>query len=209
MTFEEMHACVATAHNHGLKVTGHCRATAGIKNALRAGYDTIEHGTFMDDEALEMLLARDVPCVPALYFEKVSVERGPEFGLSQRVVDGHQETLEAGIESARKILRAGGRLGLGGAYGFAWNPHGDYAKELTFFVRDVGLDPVTAIRCATRTGAEILGRADELGTVESGKLADLLVVAGDVVRDIAVLEDRSKFIAVLQGGLVKAGRLAR
>ena len=64
MTFEEMHAVVATAHNHGLKVTGHCRATDGIKNALRAGYDSVEHGTFLDDEGLDMLLTRDVPVVP-------------------------------------------------------------------------------------------------------------------------------------------------
>ncbi|HEY2249735.1 MAG TPA: amidohydrolase family protein, partial [Planctomycetaceae bacterium] len=77
MTFEEMHAVVATAHNHGMKVTGHCRATAGIKNALRAGYDTLEHATFIDDEALDMLLARKTPVVPALYFEVASIERGP------------------------------------------------------------------------------------------------------------------------------------
>jgi imidazolonepropionase-like amidohydrolase len=208
MTFEEMNAVVATAHNHRLKVTGHCRATAGIKNALRAGYDTIEHGTFMDAEALELLLARDVPCVPALYFEKASIDRGPAIGMPPRVVDGHKETLEGGAESARRILKAGGRLGMGGDYGFAWNPHGDYAKELTFFVRYVGLDPLTVIRCATRTGAEIMGRADEFGTVQPGKLADLLVVAGDVLADIAILEDRSRFLAVLQGGVLKAGRLA-
>ena len=67
MTFEEMHAVVATAHNHGLKVTGHCRATEGIKNALRAGYDTLEHGTFVDDEAIEMILKRNTPVIPALY----------------------------------------------------------------------------------------------------------------------------------------------
>ena len=209
MTFEEMHAVVATAHNHGLKVTGHCRANEGIKNALRAGYDAIEHGTFMDDEALELLLERDVPVVPALYFELASVERGPEFGLPQRVIDGHQETLEAGAESARMILKAGGRLGMGGDYGFAWNPHGDYARELTFFVKYVGLSPLEVIRCATRTGAEILGRGDELGTVTAGKLADLLIVDGDVVADISILEDRSRFVAVMQGGVVKAGRITR
>jgi imidazolonepropionase-like amidohydrolase len=208
MTFEEMNAVVATAHNHKLKVTGHCRATQGIKNALRAGYDTIEHGTFMDDEALELLLARDVPCVPALQFEYVSVERGPEFGLSKKVVDAHQETLEAGADSARRILKAGGRLGMGGDYGFAWNPHGDYAKELSFFVRYVGLDPLTVIRCATRTGAEIMGRGDEFGTLTAGKLADILVVEGDVRADISFLEDRSRFLAVMQGGVIKAGRLA-
>lgn len=209
MTYDEMHAVVATAHNHNLKVTGHCRATEGIKNALLAGYDAIEHGTFMDDETLDLLLARDVPVVPALYFELMSVERGPEFGMSQAVIDGHQETLEGGAESARRILTAGGRLGMGGDYGFAWNPHGDYARELSFFVDYVGLDPLEVITCATRTGAEIMGRADEFGTLEEGKLADVLVVEGDVLADMAVLQDRSRFITVMQGGLTKAGRLAR
>ncbi|MFY9254005.1 MAG: amidohydrolase family protein [Fuerstiella sp.] len=208
MTFDEMNAVVQTAHNHNLKVTGHCRATEGIKNALRAGYDCIEHGTFMDDEALELLLERDVPCVPALYFEKASVELGPEFGLPQVVIDGHQETLDGGMESARRILRAGGRLGMGGDYGFGWNPHGDYARELTFFVNDVGLTPLEVITCATKTGAEIMGRGDEFGTLETGKLADVLIVDGNVLADISVLEDRTKFLAVMQGGVMKAGQLA-
>lgn len=208
MTFEEMHAVVATAHNHRMKVTGHCRATEGIKNALRAGYDTIEHGTFMDDEALDMLLARDTPVVPALQFEHASIERGPGFGMPPAVIDGHQETLEGGAASALRILKAGGRVGMGGDYGFAWNPHGTYAKELTFFVEYVGFSPLETITCATKTGAEIMGRGDEFGTVQPGKLADLLVVDGDVVKDISLLQDRSRFIAVLQGGVVKAGQLA-
>ncbi len=96
MTFEEMRAVVATAHNHGLKVTGHCRATAGIKNALQAGYDTLEHGTFIDDETLDLLLERDVPVVPALQFEYASIVEGPRYRMPQRVVDGHKETLEGG-----------------------------------------------------------------------------------------------------------------
>jgi imidazolonepropionase-like amidohydrolase len=208
MTFDEMHAVVMTAHNHGLKVTGHCRATEGIKNALRAGYDTIEHGTFMDDEALDMLLERDVPVVPGLYFEQASVERGPEFGLPQKVIDGHQETLEGGAESYRRIVQAGGRMGMGGDFGFAWNPHGNYAKELSFFVKYVGLPVMTVLVSATKTGAEIMGREHELGTLEPGKLADVLVVDGNVLGDITVLEDRQRFIAVLQGGILKAGQLA-
>lgn len=208
MTFEEMHAVVQTAHNHGMKVTGHCRATEGIKNALRAGYDTIEHGTFMDDEAMDLLLERDVPVIPALYFEKASVERGPEFGLSQRVIDGHQETLDGGAESALRILSEGGRLGMGGDYGFGWNPHGNYARELTYFTKEVGFSPLETIRCATKTGAEIMGRGDELGTLEVGKLGDVLVVEGDVIADISILEHRKNMIAVLQGGVIKAGRLA-
>src|SRR5439155_5176584 len=120
------------ADTYRTQVTGHCRATQGIKNALRAGFDTIAHGTFLDDEALALLLERDTPVVPALQFEWASVQRGPEFQMPRKVIDGHQETLEAGAESARRILQAGGRLGRGGDYGFAWNPHGDYGKELSF-----------------------------------------------------------------------------
>jgi imidazolonepropionase-like amidohydrolase len=207
MTFEEMHAVVQTAHNHGMKVTGHCRATEGIKNALRAGYDTLEHGTFMDDEAMEMLLKRNTPVVPALQFELASIEHGPAYGMPQAVIDGHKETLEGGAESARRILKGGGRLGMGGDYGFAWNPHGTYAKELSFFVGYVGLKPLEVLRCATLTGAEIMGREKEFGSLEAGKLGDVLVVDGDVLADIRILEDRSRFVAVLQGGAVKAGRL--
>ncbi|MBM3727442.1 MAG: amidohydrolase family protein [Acidobacteria bacterium] len=208
MTFDEMAAVVQTAHNHNLKVTGHCRANAGIKNALRAGFDTVEHGTFMDAEALDLLMERNTPVVPALHFERASIDHGREFGMSQRVIDGHLETLEAGLESAKMIFSAGGRLGMGGDFGFSWTPHGTYAKELALFVREGGFRPVDVIRCATRTGAEIMGRDGEFGTVEAGKLADLLIVDGDVVRDITLLEDRTRFIAVVQGGLVKAGRLA-
>ncbi|MCI0680999.1 MAG: amidohydrolase family protein [Gemmataceae bacterium] len=208
MTFDEMNACVATAHNHGLKITGHCRANAGIKNALRAGYDTIEHGTFMDDEALDLLMERNTPVIPALRFELASIERGPEMGMPQKIIDGHVECLEAGAESARRILKAGGRLGMGGDFGFAWNRHGEYAKELSFFVNFVGLSPLETLTCATKTGAEIMGLDKDIGTLEAGKLADVLVVDGDVVGDIRILEDRSRFIAVMQNGVVKAGRVA-
>jgi len=209
MTFDEMHAVVQTAHNHGLKVTGHCRATEGIRNALKAGYDCVEHGTFMDDECLDLLLKRNVPMCPGLGFELWSVQRGKEFGLSQRVIDGHQETLEGGAESCRKVLKAGGTMGLGGDYGFGWTPHGTYAQELTFFVNYVGFSVLDTIKCATLGGAKIMGRADELGTLEKGKLADVLVVEGDVMKNISILEDRSNLLAVMQGGVVKAGRLAK
>jgi imidazolonepropionase-like amidohydrolase len=97
---------------------------------------------------------------------------------------------------------------MGGDYGFAWTPHGTYAKELTFFVDYVGFSPLETIMCATKTGAEIMGREREIGTLEAGKLADVLIVDGDVLRDISLLEDRKNFLAVMQGGRIKAGRLA-
>lgn len=203
-----MEAVAQVAHNHRRKVYGHCRATQGIRDALIAGFDSIEHGTFMDQECLDLMLERDVPCVPALQFEYASVKNGGDFGMPPDVIDGHQETLEAGAESARMIHEAGGRLGMGGDYGFAWNPQGDYAKELSFFVDYVGFSPMDAIVCGTRNGAEILGTDHEVGTLEPGKLADLLIVPGDVLADISLLEDRRNFRAVMQGGIIKAGTLA-
>lgn len=207
MTFEEMHAVVSTAHNHRLKVTGHCRANAGIKNALRAGYDTIEHGTFMDAEALDLLLERNTPCIPALYFEQASIETAAETKMPQKIVDGHKECLEGGAESVRMIAKAGGRLGIGGDFGFAWNPHGNYAREMTCMVKYVGLDPLFVLKCATQTGAEILGIDQDLGTLTPGKTADVLVVAGDPLTDIAILENRENILTVMQAGRLVAGNL--
>jgi imidazolonepropionase-like amidohydrolase len=152
-------------------------------------------------------LKRDVPVVPALYFERACIIHGSEFGLSQQVIDGHQETLDAGTASAQRIIREGGRLGMGGDYGFAWNPHGDYAKELTFFVDHVGLSVEQTLVCATRTGAEIIGVEDSLGTLEVGKTADILVVNGDVLNDISLIEDKKNLLAVIQNGIIKAGTL--
>ena len=146
--------------------------------------------------------------LPEMIGHTLAVHNGKKFDMSQEVIDGHQETLEAGAESARRILKAGGRVGLGGDFGFAWTPHGTYAKEISFFVNYVGFTPLEALQCATKTGAEIMGRGDEIGTVEEGKLADLLVVEGDVLGNIRLLEDRSNFLAVTQGGVVKAGKLA-
>jgi imidazolonepropionase-like amidohydrolase len=97
---------------------------------------------------------------------------------------------------------------MGGDYGFAWNPHGDYARELSFFVNYVGFSPLQVITCATKNGAKLMGRSHELGTVEAGKLADLLLVDGDVLADIRLLEQRDRFTAVIQGGRIAAGRLA-
>lgn len=84
-----------------------------------------------------------------------------------------------------------------------------YAREISFFVNYVGFTPLQALTCATPTGAEILGRGHELGTLEPGKLADVLVVEGDVVADVSILEDRRRFLAVMQGGVVKAGQCSR
>ena len=97
---------------------------------------------------------------------------------------------------------------MGGDYGFSWNPHGDYAKELSFFVNYVGFGTLDTIKCEQKPAPRLWDWRMRSGHWRPGKLADILVVDGDVVADIRILEDRSKFIAVMQGGLVKAGQLA-
>ena len=183
MTFEEMAAVVSEAHNYRRKVTGHCRANQGIKNALRAGFDCLEHGTFMDDEALDMLLERDIarrarPCSSSTRASST----GPAFGMPQSVIDGHKETLEGGRRErpddppGRRPARDGRRLRV------RLEPARRLRQGADVLRPHVGFTPLETITCATRTGAEIMGRGHEFGTVEPGKLADLLVVDGDVAR---------------------------
>ena len=98
---------------------------------------------------------------------------------------------------------------MGGDYGFAWNPHGDYAKELTFFVKYVGFTPLETITCATKTGAEIMGRGHEIGTLEAGQAGRRAGRRRRRRRRHLAARERDRFIAVMQGGIVKAGKLAR
>ena len=208
MTFEEMHAVVASAHNHGLKVTGHCRATEGIKNALRAGYDTIEHGTFMDDEAstcCSSATSRACRRCSSSWHRSTTArssacsqtgDRRPQ-GDARRRRDkrpqdpegrrpaGHGRRLRLRLEPARRLRQGADLLRQVRRLQPAGNDH---------------------VRDADRRRDH--GPRHEIGTLEAGKLADVLVVDGDVLADIAVLEDRSRFLAVMQGGIVKAGTLA-
>jgi imidazolonepropionase-like amidohydrolase len=108
--------------------------------------------------------------------------------------------LDAMAEMVPKANAAGVRLVLGDDYGAIFFPHGDYADELAFYVDEIGIPSVDVIRWATRHGAELMGRDHELGTVAEGKLADLLVVDGDPLADVAVLKDKTKLLAIVKGG---------
>ncbi len=154
-----------------------------------------------------MLLERNTPVVPALQFELASIEKGPAFGMPQAVVDGHKETLEGGAESAddlegRRAARHGRRLWLRLEPARRLRQRIDVLRQTRRFhaARDDHL------RHQDRRRDH--GRGHEFGTVEPGKLADILIVDGDVLADIAILEDRPRFLAVMQGGVIKAGRLA-
>ena len=122
---------------------------------------------------------------------------------------GIPQQIEESVKTHTALRKRGVRHLIGGDYGFAWTPHGTYAQELTFFVNYVGFTPLQTITCATLAGAKMMGRAHGLGTLENGKLADVLVVDGDVLKDISILENRDKLLAVMQGGVIKAGTITQ
>jgi imidazolonepropionase-like amidohydrolase len=194
---DELSVAVREAHKAGRRVAAHAIANSGIKNALRAGVDTIEHGCFLDAEAIEMMKkagAWYVPtlCAPhALYKRRADV---PEYVARKTI-----EVFEAHRESFRLALRAGVRIATGTDAGTPFNPHGDYATELELMT-ELGMTPEQALRAATTDAAEALGLSGEIGTLEEGRCADLVLVEGDPRRDIGAIR---RVKAVMTRGRLK------
>jgi imidazolonepropionase-like amidohydrolase len=201
-SMEEIHAFAEEARNWGVKTGTHAQGTQGIKNALIAGIDSIEHGIFLDDECIEMMLEQGTQLVPTLAIVDAIVTKGRKLGVSGGSVSKAESVQDVHLASFIKAYRAGVKCGLGTDYlsDRVMSPHGENAIELEIYVNKAGLSPMEAIVCATRNNAEVLDLQDDVGTLESGKLADLIVVDGDPLQDISVLQDRSKIAAVYKGG---------
>ncbi|MCH2171467.1 amidohydrolase family protein [Myxococcota bacterium] len=197
----EVRAAAETAHQRGFKVRAHCAWRHTLLECVGAGVDVIDHGDGMDTECLDAMLEAGTFLVPGLYFVKKLLE---DTGNFMGATPAQTESVRAEFENAQRMLPVAQKAGLpicvGDDYGVMNLPHGSYAEELEFYVEDVGIAPLEVIRWATRNGAELMGRADELGTVAEGKLADLLVVDGDPSHDIAVLQHSEAFHAILKGG---------
>jgi imidazolonepropionase-like amidohydrolase len=201
MTLDEMKAAADAAHERGKKIRGHIVSKRGILVGLEANLDVIDHADMMDDECIERLVKQGAFVVPSLYFPYMVVEEKRRTGRSNW---SGAEEMERGLENSRQILpkanAAGVKFVIGDDFGTAAMPHGDYAKELEAYTNGAGISPLEVIRWATINGAELLGMKDELGTIEQGKLADLLVVNGDPSRDITVLQDRTNLNVIMKGG---------
>jgi hypothetical protein len=128
-----------------------------------------------------------------------SIIRQVRFGITEAIVrpSGLRDEIKQASDTGGRDL--GIRMCPGGDFGFAWNPHGEYAKDIQVFVDVIGFTPLEAITCATRYGAELMRMQDRIGTLEPGKLADLVVVNGDPLKDIALLQNRSR-LSVMKGG---------
>lgn len=202
LTRDELLAICETAHQRGALVRAHSPMKDSIRACIRAGVDIIDHGDELDEECIELMLANGTSLVPSMYF----IERMlTDFGNHLDATSSQMAPIREGFEKLRKMLpianQAGVRILIGDDYGINILPHGRYAEELAFYVEEIGIAPLDVIRWATRHGAEVMGRGDELGQVSAGRLADLLVVAGNPVEDIRLLQDASRIEAILKDGV--------
>jgi imidazolonepropionase-like amidohydrolase len=192
-TEEELRVAVDEAARWGRHVAAHAHGTDGIKAAIRAGIHTIDHGSMLDDEAVELLRTRHAYFVPTLYTSE-AISANPNVPESEKARSQQIKTMKD--RSFQLVLKAG--LPIGFATDAAVVPHGQNAREFVYRVR-LGQSPMDAIVSATSTAAEIIGWADRVGTVEARKFADLIAVSGDPLRDITELE---RVIWVMKGGVV-------
>ena len=202
-TDEEFRAAVDEAHRHGRKVTVHAIGAGGLKAALRAGVDCIEHGVLIDDEAIAMMKQRGVPLVPTIYVLDYIIEQGEKTGIpADRIAKAR--SLQAERDRAiRAAFAAGITIAFGSDTIF---PHETANREFARMVR-LGLSPMAAIRTATINAARVLGIDKDLGTVEAGKRADIVAVPGDPLADVTALESVS--FVMKDGRVVKPGADSR
>ena len=200
-SIEEIRAFVEEAENVGVRTSSHAQGTRGIKNALIGGVKVIEHGTYLDDECLELMVKNNHYLVPTLAIVEAIVVHGAKVGVFPHSIHKAEIAQEAVLESFKRAYKADVLCGLGTDYlSDPMSPLGANAVELEMYVKRAGLTPMETIVCATKNNAEILDMTDKIGTLEPGKLADFIVVEGDPLQDITVLRDRKKILKVYKGG---------
>ena len=204
LTEEDLRAGVEEAHKAGKKTATHAMGTRGILNALRAGIDSIEHGVYLDEEAVSLMMERDVPLIPTLSALFNIASKGIEAGIPAFAVEKTLKVKPFHLESIRMAREAGVRVAMGTDAGTPFNIHGENLGELKFLV-DCGFSPMEAIEAGTRIAAQVLGLEKELGTVEEGKLADLILIEGNPLEDIEILAKRELIRLVMKDGKQVSG----
>lgn len=199
MTIEEMAVVVEEGLNVGKITMAHAQGSGGIRNAILAGVKSIEHGCFLTEEIIELMLERDVFYVPTLVAPYYIVTNGIEAGIPAYAVEKATAAHETHLINFRRAYEAGVKIAMGTDAGTPFNFHGENAFELVLMVRS-GMPVMDALITATARGAELMGWADRLGTIEPGKLADLLVVDGDPLIDIEVLTRPESIVQVIKDG---------
>jgi imidazolonepropionase-like amidohydrolase len=189
LTEAELRAGVEEAHTASKKTATHAMGTKEILNALRAGIDSIEHGVYLDDQAVSLMKERDVPLIPTLSALFNIESKGIEAGIPAFAVEKTLKVKPFHLESIRMAREAGVSIAMGTDAGIPFNMHGENLAELKLLI-DCGFSPMEAIEAGTHVAAQVLGMEEELGTVEEGKLADLVLIEGNPLEDIEILRKR-------------------
>ena len=190
------------AYRRGVKVMAHAQGAEGIKNAIRAGIHSIEHGIYLDEEAIELMLARGTFLVPTLLAPQAVIEQAEHTGtISEWALRKSKEVLQAHRDSIRRAHRAGVKIAMGTDAGVM--PHGTNLRELGLMCAHAGMSPMEAIVATTRTAAECLGWQDRVGTLEAGKLGDVTVTSVDPLADIRSLTPETIRVVIQSGRVVK------
>lgn len=208
MTFDEVRVAAETAHAYGRRINAHTRSIEGSKHCVRAGVDALFHCEYSDEELLDMMEeAKDrIFVVPTVgLFAQIMAGEASGHGLSPEV-GGYMnipDLLENSIRTHSELRKRGIRHLIGGDYGFGWSPQGTQGRDLKSFVDLYGYTPAEALICATRNGGLAMGYDGDLGTLEAGKLADLILVEGDPIADISILSGPDKVALVMKDGAVQ------
>ena len=205
MTDAEVAAAAEEVKMRGKRIIVHARSKASVQQALRHGIELIYHASFTDTETLDMMEAvKDrIFVAPGIAILHALLNESEPFGITHEMAVswGYQEEWDAALESLTKMHKRGIRVLPGGDYGFAFTPHCQNARDLEFFVKYLGFTPMEAIRATTVYGGQIMLRGHELGAVKEGFLADLLLVDGDPLANLAILRDPQRILAVMKDGV--------
>ena len=199
LTLEEARTAVEEAHNQGKKVSAHAHGSRGVKMALEAGCDSVEHGTVIDDDDVETMVRNGVFLVPTMSYSSHVKAMGDACTLPDYVVEKTLKARELRLKSLARAVAGGVRIAAGSDAGMPSVYHGDNAYELMAMV-EAGMKPRDVIVAATSAAAELLGIDDIVGSVTTGKVADLLVVEGDPEEDVSLLRNRENIRAIFQSG---------
>ena len=197
---EELGAVIDEAAVQRRPVMAHAESRESIVAAARAGVRTIEHGVYLDDEGVEAMLAGGVALCPTLAMYSAFAERGGDFGIPKDIVEQHRRTHNSHVESVRKAYAAGVPIIAGGDAGLAHFPQGRCVEEIARYVELIGMSSLEALATITRVAAEVLGLGEAVGTLERGKLADLVLVRADPADCVTALQDPANVVGVFQEG---------
>lgn len=195
-TPEELKAAAEEAHMAGRKIAAHAHGTQGIKNAILAGIDSIEHASLIDDEGIRLAKEHGTYLVMDIYNDDYILGKAIEFGLPKENVEKEKMVGRLQRENFERAVKAGAKMAFGTDAGVY--PHGDNARQFFYMVK-FGMTPAQAIRAATSNAADLIGRAKDVGTIEQGKYADIIAVSADPLRDVRALENVG---FVMKGGVV-------